>query len=127
MDHENALSIEERLPSLFQPDTLLPEQYLSGHRSKQLEPGKRLMLAVLEDAVLCFQGNLLAQDAKKKALFRDAEAWIMEQSRDWIFSFESVCESLGLDPGYLRAGLLRWKEKKMALARHCSRKRRKAA
>ena len=27
---------------------------------------------------------------------------------DWVFSFENICETLGLDVGYVRQGLLRW-------------------
>jgi hypothetical protein len=27
---------------------------------------------------------------------------------EWVFSFTNVCETLGLDPGYLRRGLNRW-------------------
>jgi len=27
-----------------------------------------------------------------------------------LFSFDNVCEILGLDPEYMRAGLLRWKD-----------------
>ena len=90
MAHEPHSSIEEKVASLFQPDSLLSEQYLSGYKSRQLDPGKRLMLAVLEDAVLCFKDNIWAQDTRKKALFRDAETWIMEESTEWIFSFDSV-------------------------------------
>ena len=56
MTYETGLSVEEKVSSLFQPDTLLPAQYFETFRRKShLEPEKRLMLAVLEDAVACFQ------------------------------------------------------------------------
>ena len=42
---------EEKLTLLFQPDMLLSHQYFASFRTKRLEPEKRLMLAVLEDAV----------------------------------------------------------------------------
>jgi hypothetical protein len=31
-----------------------------------------------------------------------------------LFSFESVCGVLGLNPEYMRRGLLRWKDKELA-------------
>jgi len=71
------------------------------------------MLAVLEDAIWCYQHWLLARD-KKKLLFREAEEWIMEEGSHWLFSFESICEVLGLNPNYVREGLMRWKEKEFA-------------
>lgn len=71
------------------------------------------MLAVLEDAVACFQDNLLAPGVKNQRLFQDTEEWITGADGDWVFSFESVCESLGINPEYVRRGLLRWKQKKL--------------
>ncbi len=71
-----------------------------------------LMLAVLEDAIEYFQEYLLAKDKKGKELFQEAEEWILEKNSEWIFSFEYICEALGLDSNYMRQGLLRWKEAK---------------
>ncbi len=108
----NSSSVEDRISSLFQPDTLLTEQYLDTFRRKtHLEPEKRLMLAVLDDAVACFQKYFSAQKPKEKALFQEVEEWFMEKESDWCFSFENICESLGLDPDYLRKGLKQWKER----------------
>lgn len=115
MTYETGLNIEERVASLFQPDTLLPAQYLETFRRRaHLEPEKRLMLAVLEDAVACFQKYLSARDSRGKAMFREAEEWVMEGGSDWLFSFENICEVLGFDPQYVRQGLVRWKEKRLA-------------
>lgn len=115
MSYETGLSVEEKVTSLFQPDTLLPAQYLDTFRRKaHLEPEKRLMLAVLEDAIACFQKYLSARDTKGKTIFRDAEEWILETERDWLFSFDNVCEVLGFNPQYVRHGLMRWKETQLA-------------
>ncbi len=115
MANETDFRIEEEVVSLFQPDILLAAQYVETFRTKtDLESEKRLMLAVLEDAVLCFQKGSLAGDRRRKALFPDAEEWIMEENSHWPFSFENICQVLGFDPAYLRQGLLRWKEKKLA-------------
>ena len=127
MEYETATPLEDKVVSLFQPDTLLSDQYFSGYKSKQLDPGKRLMLAVLQDAVFCFQENVLTQDPRKKILFQDAEGWIMEGPKDWVFSFESICEVLELDPDYVRTGLLRLKQNRLSNDRGYLGKKHKAA
>ena len=98
--------------TLFQPDTILPLQYFERMRRNAFLLGERkLLLAVLEDAVGCFQKYSFAHDKKGRARFKDAELWIMEESDDGVFSFNAVCELLEIDPDYLRRGLLKWKEK----------------
>jgi hypothetical protein len=108
---EETNTADEKVSSLFQPDTVLSAQYFDNLRRKTaLEPEKQLMLALLEDAVHCFRDNLPAQTARKKKLFDETEDWILEKDGDWIFSFDQVCEALGFAPEYVRQGLLRWKE-----------------
>jgi hypothetical protein len=112
MSYDTGLSMEERVTSLFQPDTLLPEQYLETFRRKlHLEPEKKLMLAILEDAIACYQKYIFARDGKGKALFREAEDWVQEKGAEGIFSFDSVCETLDFNPDYLRRGMCEWKSK----------------
>jgi hypothetical protein len=108
-----SLNPDERIGSLFQPDTVLSSQYFDNLRRKTLlEPEKRLMLAILEDGIHCYLDNLGASDVKRKQSFEEATAWIAEKDGDWIFSFDSVCHALELNPEYVRQGLLRWKEGK---------------
>lgn len=110
MTNQNAFNVEDRVASLFQPDTLLPEQFLENYRRKTfMEPETRLMLAVLEDAVACYQKYVRATDERGMELFRDAEAWVMQEDHAWLFSFDNICESFGINPEYLREGLARWK------------------
>ena len=109
------INAEEKIASLFEPDTLLSAQYFDNLRRKTiLEPEKALILAVLEDAINCFQDNVLAESGKAKKLFDEAEEWVFDEGGEWIFSFRNVCEHLGFNPEYVRRGLLRWKEKKLA-------------
>lgn len=115
MNYERGLSVEESVVSLFQPDSLLPAQYFETFRRKApLEPEKRLMLAVFENAIACFQKYLFARDSKGRSLFREAEEWITEEGSNWLFSFENICEVLGFSPKYVRRGLSEWKERKLA-------------
>jgi hypothetical protein len=112
MENVAAYRNDEKIASLFQPDTLLSAQYFDTLRRKTLlEPEKRLMLAILEDAINCFQDNLFSQRGKNKRLFDETEEWISSPGGDWIFSFDNVCESLGFNPEYARRGLLQWKDK----------------
>ena len=112
---QNQVDVEEKISSLFEPDTLVSAQYFGNlRRITTLEPEKRLLMAILEDAVNCFQDNVLAETSKAKKLFDEAEEWVLAEGGDWIFSFPNVCEHLGINPDYVRRGLLRWKEKKLA-------------
>ncbi len=110
--------LEETKVSLLQPDPSVPFQYLETHQKRSLvEPEKELMLAVLEDAIACMQKYLLAQKDKEKRLFRDAQDWILVKDSDWPFSFENICFHLGIDPNYLRSGLIRPKKKAASRSR----------
>ncbi|MBI4516341.1 MAG: hypothetical protein HY699_11065 [Deltaproteobacteria bacterium] len=107
--------VGERDSRLFQPDVLLPAQFFSTLRRKApQEPERRLVVAILEDAVDCFHKHLFARDHKARQLFEDSEAWILSDDRDWPFSFANICELLDLNPEYLRRGLLTWKERQLA-------------
>ncbi len=107
--------MDESVASLFQPDTVSPAQYLETVRRKtHLEADQELMFAVLEDAITCFQVHFAARDKKKTRLFREAEKWILLQEKsNWPFSFDNVCENLGLNPGYIREGLLHWRSHRL--------------
>ena len=108
-------TLDERLPTLFEPDTLLPIQYFEAMRKKHLLEGeKRLILSVLEDAVECFMKCINASSSKGQRLFRDADEWIALEDKRWVFSFDNVCDMLDINPEYMRRGLREWKEKKLA-------------
>lgn len=108
-------TLDERLPALFEPDTLLPIQYFEAMRKKHLLEGeKRLILSVLEDAVECFMKCINASSSKGQRLFRDADEWIALEDKRWVFSFDNVCDMLDINPEYMRRGLREWKERKLA-------------
>src|SRR5215831_5246829 len=74
---------------------------------------ERLMLAVLESAVEDFQKCVLARKPRGKQLFQHAEDWFLEKDSEELFSFENICETLGLHPGHIRKGLMVWKEARL--------------
>src|SRR6202048_2951827 len=108
-------TLDERLPSLFEPDTLLPIQYFEAMRRKHLLEGeKRLILSVLEDAIECFMKCIDSPTNKGQRLFREADEWIFLEDKRWVFSFDNVADMLDINPEYMRRGLREWKQRKLA-------------
>jgi hypothetical protein len=100
---------------MFEPDTLLPEQFFTLLGRRPLQGEKRLLLAMLEDAVHCFQTYLLARKPHERRLFQEAEEWIESRDAQWYFSFENICDILGIHPGRLRDALKQWKVDQISL------------
>jgi hypothetical protein len=119
-------NFDEKALAVFQPDILIGPQYLATYRRKfHLDPERVLMLAVLEDAVICFQENVAAICKRKRLLHEEAEQWILEEDGSYLFSFASICENLGFEATYFRQGLLRWKQ--VALTRSMQKDHRKSS
>jgi hypothetical protein len=93
------------------PDALTPGQYYDGIRADDscARPIKRLMLAVLEDAMRCYQTYTNSRSRAQRRMFVEAEAWLMDRKAEGPFAFETVCETLGINPSCLRDGLRRWR------------------
>jgi len=109
MDEREPISWTERHGGLLEPDVVLPVQYFRVLRGRASYGGeRRLIIAVLEDAINCFQKNLFATDKRGRRLFREAEKWLMSADRELPFAFENICEFLSLDAEYIRKGLRRW-------------------
>jgi hypothetical protein len=91
--------------------------FIEGVYKKTLREGEeRLMLAVLENAVEYFQKYVLARNPRGKQLFQEAEEWFLDKDGQALYSFESICETLGLHPDPIRKGLIVWKEAKLSLS-----------
>jgi hypothetical protein len=73
-----------------------------------LQPEKRLMVAVLKDALFVLRRCQAAEGPSAQRQVRDTEAWFASHDRSWPFAFERICEELGLDPDHVRAGVRRW-------------------
>jgi hypothetical protein len=112
---QSQTAFEEKALAVFQPDILISAQYLATYRRKfHLNPEQVLMLAVLEDAIICFQDHVAATCKRKRLLHLEAEQWILDEDRSYLFSFENICDAVGFEPTYLRHGLARWKEAALA-------------
>ena len=106
------LHFDEKPVVPFEVDILAGEDFARIHRSRPLSPERELMVAVLEEALADYQRCWKARDKKAMERFADAQAWILESDSEWIFSFVNCCEALGIEPGYLRQGLIRSKQGK---------------
>lgn len=113
---------EEAVAGLFGPEVILPSQFTEQAAIKQSDRGeKRLMLAVLEEAVATFQRNVDANSRHGQRVFREAEDWIRSAATVWPFSFENICHTLGIEPEFLRLGLERWKQRHLSAPSRCAR------
>src|SRR3954466_16345377 len=117
MESTAAVKIEEPRSASngLEPETILPAQYFDRIQiDASLQPEKRLMLAVLEDGVGTFQKYAGVTGRRARRLFAEAEEWFASDDTAWPFTFVSICQSLGLEPEYLRRGLRKWESEQSA-------------
>jgi hypothetical protein len=105
-----ASAMQDRSGGLFEPDVLLPNQFFSFFRKEAgFDRERRLMLAVLEDAIDCYQKYAHTNDLRGRQLFAESYDWIMSPDKRWLFSFENICQIVDMNPDYIRQGLKRWR------------------
>jgi hypothetical protein len=99
----------EILPTVFVPDILTPGQYYDPNRRDSSNvPLKRLMMAVLQDAIRCLQIGTHAKSRAKQRYLYEVQEWVFGENGEGPFAFQSVCEILEIAPHYLRRGLAKW-------------------
>ena len=69
-------------------------------------PERGLLSALLFDGVQSFISYMLASTPQERTRYVEAHNWVMEKSSEYAFSFVAVCEGLGINPEYLRLGLI---------------------
>jgi len=101
-------SSAEALNTLFEPDVVLPSQL--GHaRFEGLRGGERkLMAALLSDGIEAYINYYFSKVEASDEAKAAALAWVEVKDPAYVFSFDSVCECLGINPDYLRRGLRRY-------------------
>ena len=65
-----------------------------------------LALAILQQAIDDIRRYASSTDTRGRRMYRLAHTWVSGTSRGHLFSFESVCDALGLIPADLRAKIL---------------------
>jgi len=86
--------------------TVLAEDIVDAGRGYASGPERALMSALLFDGVQAYMTYVCATEKGVRDNYREAYQWITRREKDSVFSFESVCECLGLDPDYIRLGLI---------------------
>jgi hypothetical protein len=99
-------------------EVMVPSQF---HRpaSEAWWPGeKRLMLAVLTDAIEILTKGPGANGSHRRRLFAETWEWLACDDADWPCSFVGVCDALGLDVRAVRQALTRRVEQEQRRRRH---------
>ena len=113
---EGSPSSHEGASVTSNPGILLPMQWYGAANSAR--PGfhatKQLMFAVLYDALRCFQFCVRDRTKMQRQSFAEVETWIADRGDRGPFAFETVCYALGIDPDYLRQGLLEWRRRQLS-------------
>jgi hypothetical protein len=95
------------LPNIFAGVGILPVQFGESRRRKLPSEGERkLLFAVLEDAIRCFlrhrDGDAAARNNEE---FVEAAQWLSSDEDSGPFAYVSICEALGIDADSLRLGI----------------------
>jgi hypothetical protein len=94
---------DDFLARILEPDIFLPSQfYGTAGLSRQLYGEKRLMIAILKDAVECLNKHRGTRSTSGRSLYQNALEWVQDKSTDWLFrltisasSWDSIPNTFG--------------------------------
>ena len=101
---ESTPSPEETRAAVFEPWALLGPQW-TGARTQGASGEKRLMAAVLADAIRLYLKYAQSPTVGGRREFRETADWVESPSRSELYGFQSICETLGIDDERLRVRL----------------------
>lgn len=86
---------------------ILPVQYFEPLKRRTLLNGeRRLLLAVLEDAVRSYLSNMNRTSTEQRLQFAEVQRWFYAPGGSHgLFAFETICELLGIDANIFRKRL----------------------
>jgi len=94
-------------------DARIDWRYVEQVRRRTYDEGeKKLMLAVLQEALNTFVQYLSATDVERSHRFQEVEKWFWEDNDEWLFSFRNISETLGLSHSYFLDKLMKMKRDK---------------
>src|SRR5713101_858606 len=100
LDHGGYGKVAHRRP----PVEVSEDYYAIFASTRSRQPEHHLMRAVLAHAIRAAQDDAKGSRALQER--GEAIAWVVNEDRSRLFSFESVCETLGINAKWLRAKLL---------------------
>ena len=101
---------------------ILPVQLFKTYRAT-VTPERRLMAAVLQEAVRAYQRYRSASDDRSRRIYLDAEEWFESRDPEPLFSFENVCTRLAIDADQMRHDLRRWRDGELGAGRPATARR----
>jgi len=113
VEAEESVPRQLRRPRVGRPpveeslELVMPVQFHTP-ASEAWWPGeKRLMLAVLTDAIDILMKGPGVNDPRRTTVFEETVAWFTRDDADWPCSFVNVCDALGIDARAVRAAVTR--------------------
>ena len=97
--------------------TMLPSQFWANLADPRSEPAKRLMVAVLEEAIAVVVNRSGRGSDDHGTVVAEAERWFCSDDRGAPFAFVTICDVLGLDPGRVRQAVSAWRGRQRLFAR----------
>ena len=110
------MSVENSFAEVVAPDILTPVQWYAGIRREnpRFHGTKQLMLAVLVDALQCLRTGGQGRTAIQRRALAEAEAWIADRKGQGPFAFETICETLRINPDWLRESLRKCRRQRLS-------------
>jgi hypothetical protein len=84
-------------------------------------PERALLAAILFDGIHACISYILTAASRRRSQFAEGYYWVMARESEYPFSFENVCDALGINPNYLRHGLLQASPAKLERVVRCRR------
>ena len=82
------------------------DEIFTGSQGFAEGPERALLSAILFDAVQLILTKSSEDYSAQRAPVSEAICWLLSTESDYVFSFQNVCEGLGIDPEYLRLGVI---------------------
>ena len=86
-------------------EIVLPSQYWDEVIDPRSEPEKRLMVAVLEEAVTTLLSHSRCSSELDRELATEARRWIASNDRSGPFTFATICDVLELETSRVRQAI----------------------
>ena len=102
---KSAIPIAERRGSATPEVFCLPEQFYTAPNAEQWAGARRLLLAVLQDAIADWFRYRHDGTRRGERRHRETREWFSSRDKSWLYAFETICEYLNVDAEYIRRGL----------------------
>jgi hypothetical protein len=96
-----SLAEREAPAGALAPWALLGSQWAGGQAAGATGE-RRLMAAVLADAIRLYVKHARSRYAGGQRVFRETAEWFCSRDRGWLLGYENVCDVLGIDAERLR-------------------------